>query len=469
MLRSQLNTVLAKSNNLRNSNAFFHTVSIHLAPPAAPTLKKKQNKLGKKKDDESKRQFNRTKDVSKDSPLASYYNMVSSKELQTNKPELDLDILNKFSQKHEIKLTEDFFESYSEEDIKYLNKINDVIFADSHRLNTYKMFKNFLFLTKDAGKDLSIDHKKNNCLIIDGDLGSGRTTLLKNILLKAYNTKKKLIIPFPDPENIIHERDNLQYMDEIKCYTLINLTREFVKAILKSNHESLLKDIKLNNSYSFSNPEYQIGQPIEKKDVKFKSGSANLLDLLKFNPIGEEVGLLLDIIFKEVHGLKDVKILMVQDRFNDLLFFNKTEYLNTEIKPINITELQITKLLLKTISENASNVDVILSNNLKLTEKKFMTIKLALDCDKSNVNSWFESKNYNENILNSLVNFEAKISPKLVNINNLKINEIKTLIAAIHSHGILNRSGLKEEEIYHLAGNGNTAETFKILSEWLRY
>ena len=470
MLNRQLTSSLNKSNKVGSVTALFHTTSFRLAPPAAPSLKKKQNKTGKQKEGDSKRQMNRTKDVSKDSPIASYYNMVSSKELSITKPELDLDVLNKFAQQHDIKLIENFFETYSNKDTEYLNSINDVTFADSHRLNTYKLFKNFLFLNKDSDKDLNIDHSVNNCLIIDGSVGSGRTTQLKNILLKAYNSETKLIIPFPDPENIIHERDNLQYMEETKSFVLINLTRNFIKNILNANHKSLLKNIKIQNDYRFSNPDYQIGQPIENKDVIFSaSKGATLMDLLKFVPIGEEVGLLLEYIFKELHGLKDVNILMVQDRFNDVLFFNKTEYLDKGMKPINITDLQITKLLLDTISKNGSNIDVVLGNNLKLTEKKFMTIKLAIDNDLSKVNPWFESKNFNEKILNSLVNYETKVCPKLVNLNNLKINEIKSLVAVIHSHGILNRSGLKEEEIYHLAGNGNTSETFKIISEWLRY
>lgn len=469
MLNRQLISPLSRAKEVNSTARFFHTVSVRLAPPTAAALKKKQNKTGKKKDDEIKRKMNRTTDISKDSPLASYYNMVSSEEMAITKPDLDLDLLQRFNQEHEIKLTENFLSYYTNKDEEYLTSINDVTFSDSHRLNTYRLFKNFLFLNKDGSKDLTIDHKKHNCLIVDGSVGSGRTTLLKNILLNAYNSKSKIVIPFPDPENIIHERDNLQFMEGLKAFTLINTTKDFIKNILKANHQSLLKEIKIQNTYTFNNPEYKIGQPIEMKDVIFNSENSTLLGLLKFKPNPEEIGLLLDAIFKELFNLKDIKIVMVQDRFNDILFFNNTEYLNKGMKKINITDLQITQLLLKTIENNASNIDVFLGNNLKLTEKKFMTIKMAVECDQSKVNPWFESKNYNEKILHSLTNFSSKISPKLVKIGNLKIDEIKSLTAAVHSHGILNRTGLKEEEVYHLAGNGNTSETFKILSEWLRY
>lgn len=469
MLNKQLISSLSRAKKVNSAARFFHTDSVRLAPPPAAALKKKQNKTGKKNNDDSKRQMNRTTDISKDSPLASYYNMVSSKEMSITKPDLDLDLLQSFTQEHKIEMTENFLSYYTNKDEEYLSSINEVTFSDSHRLNTYRLFKNFLFLNKDGSKDLTIDHKKHNCLILDGSVGSGRTTLLKNILLDAYNTRSKIVIPFPDPENIIHERDNLQYMDGLKAFTLINTTKAFIKTILKANHESLLKEIKTQSTYTFNNPEYKIGQPIEMKDVIFNSENSTLLDLLKFNPPPEEIGLLLDSVFKELFSLKDTKIVMVQDRFNDILFFNRTEYLNKGMKKINITDLQITKLLLTTIENNASNIDVFLGNNLKLTEKKFMTIKMAVECDESKVNPWFESKNYNEKILKSLANFSSKISPKLVQIGNLKIAEIKSLTAAVHSHGILNRTGLKEEEVYHLAGNGNTSETFKIISEWLRY
>lgn len=190
---------------------------------------------------------------------------------------------------------------------------------------------------------------------------SGRTTLLKTILLDHYLKNESVIIPFPDPVRIYSEKDNLDSFND--QYILLNITRDFINTIFLANSEETLKSIKLKNNYTFSNVNFQIGQSLKNKERQFIKNENSLFDLLSLRSTDEQVGLLLDAINKEILEIKEKKILILQDKFNDLIINGKTEYLDRNSEQIDLVKFQIPNMLLNFIKLNNENFSIYLANN----------------------------------------------------------------------------------------------------------
>ena len=292
---------------------------------------------------------------------------------------------------------------------------------------------------------------------------SGRTTLLKTILLDHYLKNESIILPFPDPVMLYLEKDNLDAFDD--QYVLLNITRDFIQTLLKANTKENLEAIMLKNDYSFSNVSYQIGQPVANKDIKFVKNENTLFDLLSLKSTDEQVGLLLECINKEILLINDKKVLILQDKANDLFSHGKTEYLDRKVEPIDLIKFQIPNMLLNFIQLNKENFTICLATN---EEKGCKALDLAISGDVKQINQWEENELYHENILNYLIDYESGVKPKSVTVNNVDIESIKKLMICISSAGVMDRSSILPAEVYHLSGNGNIGESMKILTQWFR-
>ncbi|KAL6930527.1 uncharacterized protein HGUI_02852 [Hanseniaspora guilliermondii] len=430
MLSKNIKTILSKSSISLTHKSNIHNTSIG--------LQKQISKSG-----------NIKPRISFDSPLFSYENMIKSKEMNIPKPVVTVE---------NSKLR-----TFTSEGKEYLKKFEQQFLGDISKHIPNDLFDNILLVNKDKNIQLDYDHKENNCVIIDGEMDSGRTTLLKTILLDTYYKNDSIIVPFPDPVRIYSEKDNLDFFKE--QYILLNITRDFINSIFLANTEENLKSIKLKNNYTFININYQIGQPIENREKHLVKEKNTLYDLLSMKSTDEQVGLLLESINKELLQINEKKILILQDKFNDLVINGKTEYLDRNVQQIDLVKLQIPSMLLNFIKLNNENVRIFLANN---TDKSCQTIDLAVSGDIKQVNQWKESDSYFEDILNSLINYESGVKPKLVKVNDVTIEEIKLLMECIHTSGVLNKSGLLPAEVYHLSGNGNVGECLKILTQYLR-
>lgn len=430
MLSRNIKTCLSKSSVNYTHVSKLHTTSIGL-----------QQKVVTKNPIKPK--------VPLDSPLYSYENLIKSKEMQIPKPIVTVEDPN--------------LKTYTKQDKQYLIKFEKQFLGDVSKHIPNDLFDNILVVNKDKDLELTYDHKNNNCVIIDGKMESGRTTLLKTILLDHYLKNESVIIPFPDPVRIYSERDNLDSFND--QYILLNITRDFINTIFLANSEETLKSIKLKNNYTFSNVNFQIGQSLKNKERQFIKNENSLFDLLSLRSTDEQVGLLLDAINKEILEIKEKKILILQDKFNDLIINGKTEYLDRNSEQIDLVKFQIPNMLLNFIKLNNENFSIYLANN---DNKSSKTLDLAVEGDLKSINQWQESELYHENILNYLINYETGVKPKLVTVNNANIAEIKMLMECINSTGVLDRSGILPAEVYHLAGNGNIGESLRILTQWLR-
>ena len=240
--------------------------------------------------------------VPQNSPLYSFENMIKSEQMQIPKP-----IIN---------IQDEGLTLYTSEDKKYLKSFEAEFSGDVSKYIPNDLFDNILIINKDKDLNLTYDHKQNNCLVIDGKMDSGRTTLLKTILLDHYLKNESIILPFPDPVMLYLEKDNLDAFDD--QYVLLNITRDFIQTLLKANTKENLEAIMLKNDYSFSNVSYQIGQPVANKDIKFVKNENTLFDLLSLKSTDEQVGLLLECINKEILLINDKKVLILKDKANDL-------------------------------------------------------------------------------------------------------------------------------------------------------
>lgn len=430
MLSRNLKTILSKSSVSITHKSNIHITSIGLQKKISDNANIKPR-------------------IPLDSPLFSYENMIQSKEMTIPKPVITIE---------NPKLR-----TFTSEGKQYLKSFEQQFLGDVSKNIPNDLFDNILLINKDENLKLDYDHKENNCVIIDGERDSGRTTLLKTILLDTYYKNDSIIVPFPDPVRIFSEKDNLDLHKE--HYILLNITRDFINTIFSANTEENLKSIKLKNNYTFSNVDYQIGQPIENREKHLTKEKNTLYDLLSMRSTDEQVGLLLESINKELLQIDEKKLLILQDKFNDLIINGKTEYLDRNVEQIDLVKFQIPSMLLNFIKLNKDNVSIFLANN---TTESCQTIDLAVSGDVEQVNQWKESETYSEDILNYLINYESGVKPKLVKVNDVNIEEIKLLMECISTTGVLDKSGLLPAEVYHLSGNGNVGECLKILTQYLR-
>lgn len=387
--------------------------------------------------------------VPQNSPLYSFENMIKSEQMQIPKPVINVE--------------DESLTLYTSEDKKYLKSFEAEFSGDVSKYIPNDLFDNILIVNKDKNLDLTYDHKQNNCLVIDGKMDSGRTTLLKTILLDHYLKNESIILPFPDPVRLYLEQDNLDSYGE--QYVLLNITRDFIQTILKANTEENLKSIMLKNDYTFNNVSYQIGQPLAEKDITFVKDESSLFDLLSLKSTDEQVGLLLECVNKEILLINDKKVLILQDKANDLFSHGKTEYLDRKVEPIDLIKFQIPSMLLNFIQLNKENFTICLATN---DDKRSKVLDLAISGDLKQINQWEENELYHENILNYLINYESGVKPKSVTVNNVDIESIKKLMICISSAGVMDRSSILPAEVYHLSGNGNIGESMKILTQWFR-
>lgn len=387
--------------------------------------------------------------VPQNSPLYSFENMIKSEQMQIPKPVINVE--------------DESLTLYTSEDKKYLKSFEAEFSGDVSKYIPNDLFDNILIVNKDKNLDLTYDHKQNNCLVIDGKMDSGRTTLLKTILLDHYLKNESIILPFPDPVRLYLEQDNLDSYGE--QYVLLNITRDFIQTILKANTEENLKSIMLKNDYTFNNVSYQIGQPLAEKDITFVKDESSLFDLLSLKSTDEQVGLLLECVNKEILLINDKKVLILQDKANDLFSHGKTEYLDRKVEPIDLIKFQIPSMLLNFIQLNKENFTICLATN---DDKRSKVLDLAISGDLKQINQWEENELYHENILNYLINYESGVKPKAVTVNNVDIESIKKLMICISSAGVMDRSSILPAEVYHLSGNGNIGESMKILTQWFR-
>lgn len=301
----------------------------------------------------------------------------------------------------------------------------------------------------------------NKKFIITGEPGVGKSVLLSQVHAFACESSN-VLIHISYPELFLNGRNDFFYDEKLKQYVQPMYLKKFLRKILKSNDENVLRSIKLTSDYKFSNADPK--DSAIKKQIFLLKDQNSLYDLLSIKTQGRHRGDLFKAVITELSGQKKYPVFFTVDNFSKILTSPFTSYKDADNKNIHLLDFQLGATIMQIVGgelafPHQNSATVLATSGVDRTNR---TLPVAVGKLPEDV--YVDPHHYDPKFAKIL----QKGSVQEFEVPKLRKEEVKELIEFYYKSEILLNSDSQNktleqltDEKYILSGNGNPRDLLK--------
>ncbi|ESW97257.1 hypothetical protein KL918_000865 [Ogataea parapolymorpha] len=317
------------------------------------------------------------------------------------------------------------------------------------------------FLTKSLSSS-----SKGNRLIITGDLGVGKSTMLTQFHALALE-QDSVILQISNMDALVDGSNDFKYNSATGLYEQPMASRDLLKKWFSLN-KNVFDKIKLSRPYSPAFDSVKKQKPIGFSE---KNTLREVLGKLLYNPAVSRANLF-QFLMDELAAQKGIPVFLTIDNFSALCHYANTRYRDKNNNPIYFQKFQLLKTLVEFISGDKTFQKGAIVAATKFDHKDTDTIPVALGLREPDYYAKFDQ--WDRKFTEQLV---SNGKPEHMHVKRLSKEQVRALVehmleCKVIPHEIEKRGFSREDDIhevlprlsemeYLLSGNGNPRELYK--------
>lgn len=351
--------------------------------------------------------------------------------------------LNEFNPKLSLKIT------------KYQNEINRKLhIAGSFNPHQYnELYSQPLTLIRPR-EDIFINEfyknsinssSKSNRLILTGEKGVGKSTILTHFQSQVLSSNDSILLPIPYADALVDGSSDFKLNPLTNLYDQQMYSKKLLKKIINLNKDNLSK-IKLSKNYNLLNKNYKQSQ------ISLSINENNLLDLLKSSNNNNDINAteIFKILISELQLQSNFSVYLTVDNFTAFLQYGMTKYKNNLNDSIYFQKFTINDIILSLISGekefNKGAIVVATHGNHKWKSNK--TLSVALGELNPNDFAYAKFNQFDRKFANRLL--LNKDSLKNLNVSKFDINETNSIVKHLWNFNLIHNEFNAEIEMANL-------------------